>query len=81
MGPFDNKGRSILDEWAITALSMALSRRRKHKEAKDLAQDEQDIKDVLETLTAMSWVVIPHGVLENVINELRKALTGAQADN
>jgi hypothetical protein len=80
MGPFDNKGRSILDEWAIESLSMALSRRRKHKEAVDMEHDERDMKDVLETLTAMSYVVVPLGVLENVINELRKALTGGQVE-
>jgi len=78
MGPFDHKGRSILGDADVSMLALSLSRRRNHKEAKDLSQDEQDIRDVLETQVGMGWVLMPQGVLESFINELRKALSGGQ---
>jgi hypothetical protein len=77
MVPFDSKGRSILDEWVIESLSMYLSLDRKHTEPRDIADDMQDVRDVLGRITTMNMVVIPQGVLESIINGARKALAGS----
>ncbi len=76
MGPIDPKGRPILTDGAIDILAMTLSSRRGHKAQEDLINDHHDMREVLETLTSSSYVVIPIGVIENMLKELKKQLTG-----
>lgn len=76
MGPQDHKGRSVLDEHAIEMLAMTLSSQRRHKEADDLAKDMVDVRDVLKALTASSYMLIPQGLIESMINNMRDLLMG-----
>lgn len=76
MGPTDPKGRPILSDGAIDILAMTLSSRRGHKDHTEIAKDAHDMREVLETLTASWYIVIPLGVIENMLKELRKQLTG-----
>lgn len=76
MGPTDPKGRPILSDGAIDILAMTLSSRRGHKDSAEIVKDMHDMRDVLETLTACSYITIPIGVIESMLTELRKQLTG-----
>lgn len=76
MGPIDAKGRPILSDGAIDILAMTLSSRRGHKATDEIIKDMHDMREVLEVLTASSYVVIPIGVIENMLKELRRQLTG-----
>jgi hypothetical protein len=76
MGPTDPKGRPILSDGAIDILAMTLSSRRGHKDPTDIVKDMHDMREVLETLTSCSYITIPIGVIESMLKELRKQLTG-----
>lgn len=76
MGPTDTKGRPILSDGAIDILAMTLSSRRGHKATEEILKDLHDMREVLETLTSSAYIVIPIGVIESMLKELRKQLTG-----
>jgi hypothetical protein len=76
MGPQDHKGRSVLDEHAIELLAMTVSSQRKHKDPNDLAKDMTDTRDVLMALTASSYMLVPQGLIESMINNMRDLLMG-----
>jgi hypothetical protein len=69
MAARDPKGRTVLDNDAMTMVSIHLSALRKTP-AKDTLNDLNDVRDVLKALATAGYAVVPQGWLDGLKRQL-----------